>query len=212
MKKIFLILIASGVFLGCSKDKDDPTNNNLNNNNQNNTAKYEFQSVKTTSLRVYSKTNFANDNNNYLNFNLPAGTEEVIYTINSSPEKSSNNIGLFGQVIGLVNPVAGAFVKILGSVQNTGTGSTFSYSLYPGTVRKDDLGSIILDGDGNTRYSVSNRSKTGFPMYGEYIKSDKATFKVSSTDPGNYGFYVENQSETVGTQVNIEITALVRKK
>jgi|GEM_PF-4076553 len=209
--KLFILLVAVGLIFGCSKDKDSPSNNN-NNNQNNNTVQYEFRSVATGSPRVYSKTNTFNDNKNYYNFTLPEGTEEVVYTINSSSVDQANGIDLIGQIIKFANPVVGGVVQAIGKVNNSGSGSTFSYYLYAGSVRKDDAGRRVLDGEGNTRFSVSDRSKSGFPMYGEFIKSDKKTFTVSTTEARDFGFYIVNQSETNGMLANIEIVALVRKK
>jgi hypothetical protein len=198
---------------GCSKDKDNPsTNNNNNSQNNNNTVQYEFRSVASSNIRVYSKTNMYNDNKNYYNFTLPEGTEEVLYTINSSPVDQPNGIDLMGQVVKYVNPVAGAVAQALSQINNPGSGSTFSYELHAGVIRKDDRGRVVLDGSGDTRFSVSPRTKSGFPIKGNFIKSDKKTFTLSATEERDFGFYVVNESETNGMTANIEVVALVRKK
>jgi hypothetical protein len=210
--KLFVLLVAIGFIFGCSKDNDSPSTNNNNNNQNNNTVQYEFLSVASSNVRVYSQTNLSNDYKNYYNFTLPQGTEEVVYTINSSPVDQANGINLIGQVIKFANPVVGGLVQAIGNINNSGSGSTFSYYLYAGSVRKDDLGRRVLDGDGNTRFSVSDRTKSGFPMYAEFIKSDKKTFTVSTSEARDFGFYIVNESETNGMLANIEVVALVRKK
>lgn len=209
VKPLFLLLFA-GLIFGCSKDKDSPSNNN--NQNNNNTVQYEFRSVATGSPRVYSKTNLWNDYKNYYNFTLPEGTEEVVYTINSSSVDQANGIDLIGQIIKYANPVVGGVVQALGKINNSANGSTFSYYLYAGDIRNDDAGRIVLDGEGNTRFSVSPRSKSSFPITGDHTKADKRTFTVSTTEDRNLGFYIVNESESNGMTANIEVVALVRKK